>query len=166
MKRKFLKFLPSAGVCIALGALPAGARAQAQGSWTMKAPIPLARNEVTLAAVGGKVHVIGGGIDNVAGTYHHEYDPATDRWSGRAPLPYGLGWFVTEIAGQRVAWHYGFWTGNSSLVIVVPTRGLVFVALSNSDQLSAPFGLGSGELERSSMAQAFLNGFVRGTLGG
>ena len=56
----------------------------------MKAPIPLARNEVALAAVDGKVHVIGGNIQNVAGTYHDEYDPATDRWRTRAPLPNGL----------------------------------------------------------------------------
>jgi hypothetical protein len=62
MKRIFLQFLRFAGVCIVLGAFPAGARGQAQGSWAMKAPIPLARNEVALAAVGGKVHVIGGGV--------------------------------------------------------------------------------------------------------
>ena len=37
--------------------------------------------------MGGKVHVIGGGIKGVAGTYHDEYDPATDQWRPRAPLP-------------------------------------------------------------------------------
>ena len=52
----------------------------------MKAPIPLACNEVALAAVDGKVHVIGGGIKRVAGPYHDEYDPATDSWRTRAPL--------------------------------------------------------------------------------
>jgi len=57
-------------------------------------------------------------------------------------------------------------TGNSSLIIVVPARELVFVALSNSDQLSAPFRLGSGDLLSSPLAQAFVNGFVTGTLGG
>src|SRR5918995_6445445 len=90
MNRKFLTFLRFAGLCVVLAALSASARAQAQGSWTMKAPIPLARNEVALAAVGGKVHVIGGGVKGVAGTYHDEYDPATDQWRARAPLPHGL----------------------------------------------------------------------------
>ena len=87
MNRKFLTFLRFAGLCVVLGALSASARAQAQGSWTMKAPIPLARNEVALAAVGEKVHVIGGGIKGVAGPYHDEYDPATDRWTTLAPMP-------------------------------------------------------------------------------
>ena len=62
MNAKFLKLLSFAGSCMVLGAFAAGARTQVQGSWTMKAPIPLARNEVALAAVGGKVHVIGGGV--------------------------------------------------------------------------------------------------------
>ena len=59
----------------------------------MKAPIPLARNEVALAAVGGKIHVIGGNVEGVAGTHHDEYDPATDRWrtpryaTGRYSVP-------------------------------------------------------------------------------
>ena len=50
-------------------------------------------------------------------------------------------------------------------MIVVPARRRVFVTLSNSDQLSAPFGLGSGELLRSPLAQNFVNGFLTGTLG-
>jgi hypothetical protein len=84
MKSKFLKLVPFAGLFIMVTVVAANGHAQAQGSWTMKAPIPLARNEVALAAVGGKVHVIGGGVQNVAGTYHDEYDPATDRWRARA----------------------------------------------------------------------------------
>jgi hypothetical protein len=90
LKSRFSQLLSLAGVWIVLGALTGSATAQAQGSWTMKAPIPLARNEVALAAVGGKIHVIGGGIKGVAGPYHDEYDPVTDRWRTRAPLPYGL----------------------------------------------------------------------------
>lgn len=61
MKRKCLRILACAIVCMVCSVLAGSARAQAQGSWTMRAPIPLARNEVALAAVEGKVHVIGGG---------------------------------------------------------------------------------------------------------
>ena len=92
------------------------------------------------------------------------YTPAVG--AGGAALPYGLGWFISEVAGQKLVWHYGLWTGNSSLIIKVPARGLTFVALANSDQLSAPFSLGSGNLMSSSMAQAFVNGFVTGSLAG
>jgi N-acetylneuraminic acid mutarotase len=82
-----LKVLQFGTLCMALGALAATAHAQSQGSWTMKAPIPIARNEVALAAVGGKVHVIGGSVKGVAGTYHDEYDPATNSWTSGPPLP-------------------------------------------------------------------------------
>lgn len=56
-------------------------------------------------------------------------------------LPYGLGWFTTSIAGTRVVWHYGYWTGNSSLIVKVPERRLTFVVLANSEMLSRPFPL-------------------------
>lgn len=76
--------------------------AQSTGNWTVKSPIPQARNEVALASVGDKVHVIGGGVKGVAGTYHDEYDPATDRWRPRAPLPRGLDHIGTAVLNGRI----------------------------------------------------------------
>jgi CubicO group peptidase (beta-lactamase class C family) len=72
-------------------------------------------------------------------------------------LPYGLGWFTTRNRGHDVVWHYGYWTGNSSLIIKVPAQGITFVLLANSDGLSRPFRLGSGDLESSPFAVAFLD---------
>src|ERR1700747_2045817 len=103
-----LKVLPSAVLCMALMALNAMAHAQSQGSWTMKAPIPTPRNEVTLAAVGGKVHVIGGNVEGVSGTYHDEYDPATDRWRTRAPLLQGLDHIGTAVLNGKIYTVGGF----------------------------------------------------------
>lgn len=77
-------------------------------------------------------------------------------------LPYGLGWFVQRIRGDRVQWHYGYWTGNSSLIIRVPDRGLTFVLLANSDGLSRNTALGAGDLLSSPAARAFLDAFVFG----
>jgi CubicO group peptidase (beta-lactamase class C family) len=91
------------------------------------------------------------------------YTPAIG--SGNRTLPYGLGWFISSVNGHTLVWHYGYWTGNSSLIIKEPSRGLTFVALTNSDQLSAPFNLGSGDLMSSTVAQAFVNAFVLGSLG-
>ena len=59
--------------------------APAQGSWVMKAPLPAALAEVSVAAVDGKLHVMGGSVLGFTGPYHVEYDPATDRWRPRAP---------------------------------------------------------------------------------
>src|ERR671923_2993785 len=85
MNYTFLSVLLFATVCIVLGALPGSARAQVQGSWTMKAPIPLARNEVALAAVGGKVHVVGGGVKGMAGAQPHQKKPAPQPLGTPAP---------------------------------------------------------------------------------
>jgi CubicO group peptidase (beta-lactamase class C family) len=78
-------------------------------------------------------------------------------------LPYGLGWFTTRVSGVPIVWHYGYWTANSSLIVKVPSRGLSFVILANSDMLSRPTRLGSGDLMSSSLAREFLNTFVFGT---
>ena len=91
------------------------------------------------------------------------YTPA--RGAGNRVLPYGLGWFISVVNGHTLVWHYGYWTGNSSLIIKEPSRGLTFVALTNSDQLSARFKLGAGDLMSSTVAQAFVNAFVTGLLG-
>jgi len=85
-----LRFLQIAMGCVALGALTASANAQAQGSWEMKAPVPAALNEVTVASAGGKIHVIGGSVLGFTGPYHLQYDPATDAWRTRAPVPRSL----------------------------------------------------------------------------
>ena len=75
-------------------------------------------------------------------------------------FPYGLGWFATDYKGIRVIWHYGYWTASSTLVIKVPSQGLTFVLLANTDGLSAPYPLGSGKLEASPWAREFLETFA------
>lgn len=75
-------------------------------------------------------------------------------------FPYGLGWFSTDYKGVRVIWHYGYWTASSTLVIKVPSQGLTFVLLANTDGLSAPYPLGSGKLEASPWAREFLETFA------
>src|SRR5262249_51010824 len=61
-----------------------------QGTWTMKAPVPARLNEVTVAAVAGKLHVMGGSVLGFTRPYHVQYDPANDSWRTRAPLPRSL----------------------------------------------------------------------------
>ena len=78
-------------------------------------------------------------------------------------LPYGLGWFSTTYKGERIVWHYGLWTAISSLIIKVPSRGLTFVVLANTDALSSPYPLASGRLDSSPWARAFLDAFVFGS---
>ncbi len=49
----------------------------------MKQPLPAPRNEVALAAVGGKVYVVGGSVGGEAVPLIDEYDPPSDGWRVR-----------------------------------------------------------------------------------
>lgn len=96
-----------------------------------------------------------------AATWAQVFTPATSD-SGEV-LPYGLGWFIQDYQGTVLQWHYGYWTTNSSLIVRVPEKGLTFVVLANSAQLSAPYGLGiDGNVLRSEAARLFVDAFVTG----
>jgi CubicO group peptidase (beta-lactamase class C family) len=74
-----------------------------------------------------------------------------------AVLPTGLGWFVQFYRGERVVWHFGFIpNAYSSLIVKVPDRHVTFILLANSDRVSAPFQLASGDLTKSVFAMVFL----------
>ncbi len=75
-------------------------------------------------------------------------------------LPYGLGWFTQNYKGTKLIWHYGYWTGNSSFILKVPERNLTFIIMANSDNLSRPTDLGSGDALSSPAGMAFLKTFV------
>lgn len=76
-------------------------------------------------------------------------------------LPTGLGWFVQSYKGEPVVWHFGQITnGYSSLVVKLPSRHLTFILFANSDGLSAPFQLNSGDVTRSIFATLFLRLFT------
>src|SRR5437773_9102807 len=83
-----------AGFCLAatLAAVAAAVGAQSKGEWIAKAPALLNRTEVAVAAVRGKIYVVGGfqqGLSFITPAVE-EYDPATDTWRQRAPLPTAL----------------------------------------------------------------------------
>ncbi len=81
-----------------------------RGTWRTAAPAPTKRTEVAVAALDGKIYVIGGfekpslgNVLNFAITSSVEmYDPATDRWTSKAPLPVGLHHVGIGVAGGRL----------------------------------------------------------------
>jgi CubicO group peptidase (beta-lactamase class C family) len=75
-------------------------------------------------------------------------------------LPYGLGWFTQNYKGTKMLWHYGYWTGNSSFILKVPEQNITFIIMANSDNLSRPTDLGSGNALSSTVGMAFLNTFI------
>jgi CubicO group peptidase (beta-lactamase class C family) len=73
-------------------------------------------------------------------------------------LPYALGWFVQDVAGQQVVWHYGHALESSSLIVKIPAHRVTFVILANSDALSRWRRLGDrADVTASSAALLFLN---------
>jgi CubicO group peptidase (beta-lactamase class C family) len=75
-------------------------------------------------------------------------------------LPYGLGWFVEEIAGRKVMWHYGWLPPSvSALYVKVPSAELTFLLLANNDHLSASFAWTREGVRASPFACAFLDAF-------
>ena len=75
-------------------------------------------------------------------------------------FPYALGWFVEMIKGRKIIWHYGSWTCISSLVVVVPEENVSLILFANTNGLSGGFDLGSGRLQNSPAASAFIDIFV------
>lgn len=65
------------------------------GKWEELAPMPTARQGVGVAAVAGKLYVIGGANQVTSDTMFRqveEYDPATNSWRERAPLRTARAW--------------------------------------------------------------------------
>ncbi|MEP7382564.1 MAG: serine hydrolase domain-containing protein [Gemmatimonadota bacterium] len=75
-------------------------------------------------------------------------------------LPYGLGWFVAQVRGERIVWHTGLWEGAySALYLKIPARKLTLILLANSDALQWDQHFDEALIERSPFARAFLDAF-------
>jgi len=85
----------------------------------------------------------------------------TQSFANGAPLRTGLGWFVQNYHGEPIIWQFGTTRGgHSALIVKAPNRGLTFIALANSDGLTAPFALESGDVTLSPFATLFLRFFL------
>lgn len=81
----------------------------ATDQWTSKAPLPVGLHHVGIGVVDGRLYVIGGyaksgfTVWNPVATVY-AYDPATDSWTERAPMPTARGALsVTEHEGKLYA---------------------------------------------------------------
>lgn len=81
-----------------------------RGAWFTAAPMPTKRTEVAVAALDGKIYVVGGfekpSLSNVMSasitSSVEVYDPVADRWTSAAPLPVGLHHVGIGVAGGRL----------------------------------------------------------------
>jgi uncharacterized protein (TIGR03437 family) len=63
--------------------------------------MPTVRDHLTAQAVNGKVYAIGGRAGNVF-TANEEFDPATNTWTARAPIPTARGGLASGVLNNRV----------------------------------------------------------------
>ncbi len=96
----FVGFLLSA----LLASVAAAPATQSKGEWVTKAPVLLKRTEVAVGAVRGKVYVVGGFQQSLPFITPavEEYDPATDTWRERTPLPGGLHHAGIGVVNDRI----------------------------------------------------------------
>jgi N-acetylneuraminic acid mutarotase len=80
-------------IAVVLGLLLAAvpAASQSLGTWALKAPMPIAHDEVGVVAIGEKLYVEGGTMPGHRTiNLNNVYDATTNTWQTRAPLPRDL----------------------------------------------------------------------------
>jgi CubicO group peptidase (beta-lactamase class C family) len=82
-----------------------------------------------------------------------------EMWRPAGPgIPYGIGWFVSEVGGETTVWHTGLWEGAySALYVKLPERHATLLLLANSDGLKWETDLDEAVITRSPFAQAFFS---------
>jgi N-acetylneuraminic acid mutarotase len=106
---KMARWSPCITVVLA-GLLQGPARAaDAPGTWSMAAPMKVARAEMGVASVGGKIYVIGGEAEGKTDSpLVQEFDPAAGRWRDLAPMPRGASHLGVAAIGDRLYVAGGF----------------------------------------------------------
>ncbi len=90
--------------CLATAWLLAVAAASG-GEWKVRSDIPYHVYGHAAAAVGGKIHLLGGchtGDWQILSAVHQAYDPAADKWERKADLPLPTGWSMPAVHGGKI----------------------------------------------------------------
>jgi N-acetylneuraminic acid mutarotase len=75
----------------------------AENTWTTKAPMHVARSNLGVAVVDGKIYAIGGLVGNgVVTGANEEYDPETDTWALRKSMPTPRSDFGVEVYRDKI----------------------------------------------------------------
>ena len=81
----------------------------ATDTWTTKSEMPTARQGLSTSVVDGKIYAIGGGSASsssygVVETYStvEEYDPATDTWTTKSPMPTARGFHSANVVDGKI----------------------------------------------------------------
>jgi N-acetylneuraminic acid mutarotase len=86
------------------------AKAQSENSWVQKAPMLTARSDFGVAVVNGIIYAIGGSVPIVIGNegtsastnVTEAYDPTTNAWTEKAPMPIALSSFGIAVYQNKI----------------------------------------------------------------
>ncbi len=81
----------------------------ATDTWETKSPMPTARQGLSTSVVNGKIYAIGG-VESSSASFANtekfstveEYDPATDTWSTKSPMPTARGWHSANVVDGKI----------------------------------------------------------------
>lgn len=75
-------------------------------TWSTKAPLPFQRWGLCAVTCNGKIYAIGGATGNSVGdgtlSNVTQYDPATNSWTNKAPMPEGRALFSAAVLDDRI----------------------------------------------------------------
>lgn len=95
-----------------------------------------------------------------AGLREKMWTPPTDL-DGK-PASYAYGWWTQTWHGQKLVWHGGLWPdAYAGFLLKVPAKGLTLVALGNTDGLNWANRLHVAEIDKSPLAEKFLELFAQ-----
>jgi N-acetylneuraminic acid mutarotase len=83
-------------------AKPVSAATLGENSWTSKAPIHVARSDLGVGVVNGKIYAIGGKSKTGLVDTNEEYDPTTNTWTYKTPMPTPSNMFVTAVCQNKI----------------------------------------------------------------
>ncbi len=104
---------------VALALVAATSSAAAPTQWESRAAMPLARTEVSAAAVGNEIVVVGGYTQDGASSRRADaYSPARDRWRRLPDLPVGVN-HATAVGIEGRAYVLGGYSGSGAVLRTV-----------------------------------------------
>jgi N-acetylneuraminic acid mutarotase len=87
---------------LVITAKPVFATAPVENSWTLKAPMHVARSGLGVAVVNGKIYAIGGTNQEGFLATNEEYDPATNSWTFKASMPTARSTFGIAVYQNKI----------------------------------------------------------------
>ena len=148
-------------------------------TWQTKASMPTPRADLSANIVDGKIYLIGGKRYSSATPFYSEtninevYDPLTDTWTAKTPLPTGVQGYGSVVINQSIYIIGGSRISSTSGISITVSTNQVYSTQTENWSLAAalpePTNYGSAITTGGLMAPSltyFIGGFISGQASG